>query len=102
MNGASSASSGSSGSSSSSSTSSSIGGGSKVIMWLGSSVGNCGREEAGAFLRQIQQQAMGPGDVLLLGIDRRNEPAKVAAAYNDAQGAWLLQLCERQVHAPDG
>jgi hypothetical protein len=33
----------------------------KVIMWLGSSIGNSTRDEAAAFLRQLKEAAMQPG-----------------------------------------
>lgn len=38
------------------------GGAPKVILWLGSSIGNCHREEAVAFLQQVKEKAMRPGE----------------------------------------
>jgi hypothetical protein len=39
------------------------------------------------------------GDFLLVGIDRRNDPAMVAAAYNDKQGIWDLGTFSGLVHS---
>ncbi|CAG8601947.1 3506_t:CDS:2, partial [Dentiscutata heterogama] len=58
----------------------------KTIMWLGSSIGNLSREEGASFIHRIQEKAMNPGDMFIIGIDRRNHPEKVATAYNDPQG----------------
>jgi uncharacterized SAM-dependent methyltransferase len=57
----------------------------KLLLWLGSNVGNLDRDEAAAFLRGVCAQ-MGPDDRLLIGIDRRKERAVLEAAYDDAQG----------------
>lgn len=37
----------------------------KVIMWLGSSIGNCDREQADEFLQQVRQKAMNKGRSLI-------------------------------------
>ncbi|CAG8439576.1 10904_t:CDS:2 [Scutellospora calospora] len=58
----------------------------KTIMWLGSSIGNLNRKDAASFIHRFQENAMNPGDMFLIGIDRRNHPEKVATAYNDPQG----------------
>jgi formylglycine-generating enzyme required for sulfatase activity len=55
-------------------------------MWLGSSVGNLNREEAGEFIHRIQEQCMVEGDNFLIGIDQRNNPEKIALAYNEPAG----------------
>jgi hypothetical protein len=34
---------------------------SKVVMWLGSSIGNCDRHQAAQFLRQVKDKALNPG-----------------------------------------
>ena len=57
----------------------------KLVLWLGSNVGNLGRDEAAAFLRRVRE-AMGPRDHLLIGIDRRKDRAVLEPAYDDAQG----------------
>ncbi len=58
----------------------------KLFLWIGSSIGNLNRKDAGLFLKKVQAQAMQSHDIFLCGIDRRNEPSKVALAYNDSQG----------------
>ncbi|TPX65133.1 hypothetical protein SpCBS45565_g05383 [Spizellomyces sp. 'palustris'] len=58
----------------------------KTYLWLGSSIGNLNRTEAAAFLRHICDDGMQIGDTFLCGIDRRNEPQKIALAYNDTKG----------------
>lgn len=58
----------------------------KMIMWLGSSIGNENRQESAVFLRRLQQTCMQPGDLLLLGFDERDRPEKIKLAYDDTQG----------------
>jgi len=55
------------------------------IMFLGSSIGNFGRDEAASFLRSLPLRA-GEGDTLLLGLDHDNEKEKIEEAYNDKAG----------------
>ncbi|GBB86227.1 hypothetical protein RclHR1_12660007 [Rhizophagus clarus] len=55
----------------------------KTILWMGSSVGNLMRDEAKNFVKTIQDKIMNPGDLFLIGIDRRNDPDKITIAYND-------------------
>ena len=54
-------------------------------MWLGSSIGNFTREEAGSFLRKVREK-MSPHDKLLIGIDLKKENFVLEDAYNDSQG----------------
>jgi L-histidine N-alpha-methyltransferase len=61
------------------------GAGPRLILWLGSNVGNFHREEAAAFLTGVRA-GMRRGDRLLLGIDLRKERAVLEPAYDDAQG----------------
>jgi hypothetical protein len=42
------------------------------------------------------------GDVLLVGIDRRNHPAQVEAAYNDKTGALKHHDFAKSVHVCGG
>ncbi|RIA95254.1 C-type lectin protein [Glomus cerebriforme] len=58
----------------------------KTIMWIGSSIGNMSREEGRDFIKAIQAKAMNPGDLFLIGIDRRKSPSKIISAYNDSKG----------------
>ena len=58
---------------------------SKLLLWLGSNVGNLDRHEAATFLAGVRA-GLRPDDRLLLGIDLRKERATLEAAYDDAQG----------------
>jgi dimethylhistidine N-methyltransferase len=58
---------------------------SRLLLWLGSNIGNLARGEAAAFLRRVRE-TMGPRDRLLVGIDLRKDPAVLQAAYDDARG----------------
>jgi dimethylhistidine N-methyltransferase len=57
----------------------------KLILWLGSNIGNLERPAAARFLSRIRQN-LSPGDHLLAGIDLRKDPAILQAAYDDACG----------------
>ena len=58
----------------------------KVILWLGSSLGNLTRSNAAAFLQSVHTTCLQAGDLVLLGVDGRNDPALIRKAYNDSQG----------------
>ncbi len=60
-------------------------GATKLILWLGSSIGNLDRDEAANFLRGVRR-SMGRADRMLVGIDLRKDRATLEAAYDDAQG----------------
>lgn len=57
----------------------------RLILWLGSNVGNFGRADAVHFLQRLRS-AMRPGDRLLIGIDLRKDANLLVAAYDDAAG----------------
>jgi L-histidine Nalpha-methyltransferase len=57
----------------------------KLILWLGSNVGNFDREEAAQFLRRVRT-SMAPDDRLLIGIDLRKDRAILEKAYDDSRG----------------
>lgn len=57
----------------------------KLILWLGSNIGNLDRPEAAEFLRCLRG-LMTPEDRLLVGIDLRKDRRLLEAAYDDAQG----------------
>ncbi|GJQ58622.1 MAG: L-histidine N(alpha)-methyltransferase [Candidatus Scalindua sp. AMX11] len=57
----------------------------KLITWLGSSIGNLDRPEAAKVLTRIQE-LIGPNDRLLIGIDLRKDKAILEKAYDDEQG----------------
>ena len=58
---------------------------SKVVLSLGSSIGNFTRPEAAAFVKQFAE-ILSPSDRLLIGVDACQEPEKVYHAYNDSEG----------------
>lgn len=57
----------------------------RLILWLGSNIGNFTRAEAAEFLRRIRT-IMTPADRMLVGVDLRKDPAVLEAAYDDAAG----------------
>jgi dimethylhistidine N-methyltransferase len=57
----------------------------RVAFFPGSTIGNFHPTEAAAFLRRVRH-AVGPGGALILGVDRRKDPAVLHAAYNDSAG----------------
>ncbi len=57
----------------------------KLVLWLGSNVGNFDRPGAVAFLSQVRRR-MSVADRLLLGVDLRKDRATLEAAYDDAGG----------------
>lgn len=59
--------------------------GPKLVLWLGSNIGNFGRDEAAAFLRGVGAH-LSPGDRILVGVDLRKDRAILVPAYDDARG----------------
>jgi L-histidine Nalpha-methyltransferase len=57
----------------------------KLIMFLGSNVGNLNEQDAVQFYTELNN-ALKPGDAVLTGFDRVKNPETILAAYNDAQG----------------
>ncbi|PJJ83048.1 L-histidine N(alpha)-methyltransferase [Mucilaginibacter auburnensis] len=57
----------------------------KVVMFLGSNVGNMPVPEAIGFIKELNRH-LSPGDMLLIGIDLKKSPKTVLAAYNDKEG----------------
>ena len=78
--------------------------GPKLVLWLGSSVGNLARGDAAAFLARVRG-GMAPGDALLVGIDLRKAKELLERAYDDAAGVTarftlnLLQRMNRELDA---
>jgi L-histidine Nalpha-methyltransferase len=69
----------------------------RLILWLGSNIGNFKRQEAAQFLRRIRD-TMTPADRMLVGVDLRKDRAILEAAYDDAAGvtaAFNLNLLTR-------
>lgn len=59
--------------------------GPKLVLWLGSNVGNFERQDAAAFLREVRKD-LATTDRLLMGIDLRKDRGTLERAYDDAQG----------------
>jgi len=59
--------------------------GRKLVLWLGSNVGNLAREEAAKFLRRLVR-GWSEGERLLLGVDLRKDAGVLERAYDDARG----------------
>lgn len=57
----------------------------KVIMLLGSNIGNLLHPQAIDFLRNIQE-AMSKNDLLFMGFDQKKNPQTILDAYNDETG----------------
>lgn len=57
----------------------------KVILLLGSNIGNLLHKKAIKFLEHIRK-AMGPEDMLFLGFDQKKNPETILKAYNDEAG----------------
>ena len=76
----------------------------KVILFLGSNIGNFTTEEAGAFVETLHE-LMVPGDQLLIGFDLKKHPSVILDAYNDQAGITkefnlnLLRRINRELDA---
>ena len=69
----------------------------KVLMFLGSNIGNFTREQSVDFFRHLRQ-VMNPKDLLFIGFDLQKDPHVIANAYDDAAGvtaAFNLNLLTR-------
>jgi len=75
----------------------------KVVLFLGSNVGNMPVAEAEQFCLTLREH-LSPGDSVLIGIDLKKNPKTVLAAYNDAGGLtrqFNLNLLTRINHELD-
>jgi dimethylhistidine N-methyltransferase len=57
----------------------------RLVLYIGSSIGNFEPEEAQAVLERVRE-ALRPGDALLLGVDLAKESSVLLAAYDDQAG----------------
>jgi dimethylhistidine N-methyltransferase len=57
----------------------------KLILFLGSNIGNLTIKEATDFLSQLQSN-LNPGDGVLVGFDLKKDPRVILPAYNDEAG----------------
>lgn len=71
--------------------------GPKLVLWLGSNVGNFERPAAASFLRELRE-GLDADDRLLIGVDLRKDAAVLERAYDDAAGVtarFTLNLLTR-------
>lgn len=69
----------------------------KVILFLGSNIGNFTPERAQSFFSKLHD-TMNHGDKLLIGVDLKKDPRTILKAYNDPAGitrSFNLNLLER-------
>ncbi len=69
----------------------------KVLMFLGSNIGNFSRDKAVSFFRQLRG-VMNASDRLFIGFDMQKDPRVIVDAYDDSQGvtaAFNLNLLRR-------
>lgn len=69
----------------------------KVILFLGSNIGNFSRSDSIEFFRSLRN-TMKPGDMLFIGFDLQKDPRIIVQAYDDASGvtaAFNLNLLAR-------
>lgn len=59
--------------------------GPKLVLFLGSTIGNFSLGEAVSFLKSVRA-SLSPGDGLLIGFDLCKDPAKILKAYDDDTG----------------
>jgi L-histidine Nalpha-methyltransferase len=59
--------------------------GRKLVLYIGSSIGNFEPRDAAALLRRLRGH-LAPGDLLLLGVDHIKDRSTLLRAYNDAAG----------------
>lgn len=57
----------------------------KVLLFLGSNIGNFTRQQAVEFFRALRE-VMNENDLLFVGFDLQKDPHVIAAAYDDAAG----------------
>ena len=69
----------------------------KLVLFLGSNIGNISLEEVPVFCKELRSQ-LSPGDMVLIGIDLKKNPKQILAAYNDGNGytrEFNLNLLQR-------
>ena len=57
----------------------------KLVLFLGSNIGNIPKEEVTEFCRQLRSQ-LSIGDMILIGIDLKKNPKQIRVAYDDSKG----------------
>ncbi|MCU7619295.1 L-histidine N(alpha)-methyltransferase [Chryseobacterium sp. PBS4-4] len=69
----------------------------KVVLFLGSNIGNMNKDEAESFCLELNKN-VNSGDVVLIGFDLKKNPHVILSAYNDQSGttaAFNLNLLSR-------
>ncbi|MDQ2746423.1 MAG: L-histidine N(alpha)-methyltransferase [Acidobacteriota bacterium] len=69
----------------------------KIILFLGSNIGNFSHDQAADFFKSLHA-VMNPNDLLFVGFDLQKDPHAILAAYDDARGvtaAFNLNLLTR-------
>ena len=69
----------------------------KLVLFLGSNIGNIPLNETGAFLSSIRN-CLNEHDILMIGMDLKKNPHTIRRAYNDREGItshFNLNLLER-------
>ncbi|MGS2739278.1 L-histidine N(alpha)-methyltransferase [Sinomicrobium sp. M5D2P17] len=69
----------------------------KIVLFLGSNIGNMEREDAEMFCRGLHNK-LTTGDIVLIGFDLKKNPHTILNAYNDVKGitaAFNLNLLSR-------
>ena len=70
---------------------------SKLILFLGSSIGNLSKVQTNSFLKALYE-SLNPGDFVLIGFDLAKHPQTILDAYNDKAGvtrAFNLNVLKR-------
>ncbi|WP_419802264.1 L-histidine N(alpha)-methyltransferase [Mucilaginibacter sp.] len=76
----------------------------KVVLFMGSNIGNMPVKEAFVFCVELRK-ALSPGDLAIIGFDLKKNPKTILAAYNDAAGITknfnlnLLKRINRELDA---
>ena len=76
----------------------------KLVLFLGSNIGNLSMEDVPQFCRELRSQ-LSEGDMVLIGIDLIKNPKQILAAYNDSKGYTrefnlnLLRRINRELNA---
>jgi L-histidine N-alpha-methyltransferase len=76
----------------------------KVVLFMGSNIGNMPVPEATEFCRVLRQH-LNPGDMVVIGFDLKKSPKTILAAYNDSAGItkrFNLNLLHRINRELDG
>lgn len=74
--------------------------GKKVLLFLGSNIGNLNEQQSLSFLIQLRK-FMNPSDLIFIGFDLKKDPDLVLKAYSDPHGhtaAFNLNLLRRMNH----